>query len=201
MSLVCQIFGHKGSASKAKPTGVWEAFAGAAVSRSCILSTAMGERRSGSLNASSHLPSDVALRPSSDNVKPTLRWHTAACFFAFLLLALRLAYPAGYMPASSSRGFALVLCDGYSKVPQASAHGKAHHQSPEDPPGDINPPNPCSYAAAGSLSALTSAASFVPRAMPADVEQSRPLTSHDNVSRIAERPRSRAPPEAFHVAT
>jgi len=77
------------------------------------------------------------------------RW-LAALLVAFVLLA-RLVVPAGYMPAASSHGFALVLCSGVSGQPpdrpMPGMPGMASHEGKADG-GASHHAMPCAFSSA-----------------------------------------------------
>ena len=108
---------------------------------------------------------------------------------AFVLLAMRLLSPAGFMPDWKGPAFALQLCDGVVAAPAIRHHGQHNHQ----PAPAHHQPCPFAVAAAHAGVAPADAVRVDP---PAEAEALPPTFAIPAAQRQEhrDRPRARGPP-------
>jgi hypothetical protein len=106
----------------------------------------------------------------------------------FLLLALRLLSPAGFMPQWRADGFRIELCDGIAAAP---AHH--HHGQPTKQEKKAHETCPYAAAAAGGLAIAPQSASLESVVHGAE-KQGWAIAAAAAADRHHERPHTRAPP-------
>ena len=128
------------------------------------------------------------IRPRHTNVRgrtQRLGWVLLA-----LVLAMRLALPAGWMPVASADGVRIEICSGAgTRWVVLDAEGKAHPDQPQPKA------NPCPFGLAGSAPfALPAVTELAPPAVASAPRNLPPLLAARLVAWRAIRPPARGPP-------